>query len=113
MTTKEVATMVASIGLPYAYYQFPNETQREPPFVCFFFTDNNDMMADNTNYTDTRTLAIEFYSSQKDFSQESEIRSILRSKSLPFTQSSDYLADEHLYITIFTTEVILDDGEQD
>lgn len=111
MTTKEVATMVASIGLPYAYYEFPDDTQRDPPFVCFLFTDNNDMLADNENYTDTRTLVIEFYSGQKDFSTESIIRSVLRGAKLPFTQSSDFLADEHLYITIFTTEVILEDGE--
>ena len=108
MTTKEVATMIASIGLPYAYYEFPDDTQREPPFVCFFFTGNNDMMADNENYTDTRTLAVELYASEKDFAHESTIRSTLKSKGLTFTQESDFLADEHLYITIFTTEVIID-----
>lgn len=111
MTTAEVATMVASIGLPYAYYEFPDDTQREPPFVCFFFTDNNDMMADNQNYTDTRTLVIELYTRQKDFTTESTIRGILNSNELPFSQESDFLTDEHLYITIFTTEVIVTNGE--
>lgn len=107
MTTQDVATMVASIGLPYAYYEFPDNTALEPPFVCFLFTDNNDMKADNINYTDQRTLVIELYTAQKDFIYESLIRSVLNSHELPFSQASDYLAGEHLYITTFTTEVVI------
>ena len=107
MTTQDVATMVASIGLPYAYYEFPDNTALEPPFVCFFFTDNNDMKADNINYTDQRTLVIELYTAQKDFIFESLIRSVLNSYELPFSQASDFLAGEHLYITTFTTEVVI------
>lgn len=107
MTTQDVATMVASIGLPYAYYEFPDNTALEPPFVCFLFTDNNDMKADNINYTDQRTLVIELYTAQKDFIFESLIRSVLNSYELPFSQASDYLAGEHLYITTFTTEVVI------
>ena len=107
MTTQDVATMVASIGLPYAYYEFPDNTALEPPFVCFLFTDNNDMKADNINYTDQRTLVIELYTAQKDFIFESLIRSALNSYELPFSQASDYLAGEHLYITTFTTEVVI------
>ena len=112
MTTSDVATMVAGIGLPYAYYEFPDDTSREPPFVCFMFTDNNDLKADNQNYTDTRTLVIELYTRQKDFTYENTIRGILNAKELPFSQSSDFLTDEHLYITIFTTEVFITNGGQ-
>lgn len=108
MTTQEVATMVASIGLPYAYYEFPDDTALEPPFVCFLYTDQNDMKADNINYTDQRTLVIELYTAQKDFIFESLIRSVLNAHELPFSQASDFLTGEHLYITTFTTEVIID-----
>lgn len=108
MTTQEVATMVASIGLPYAYYEFPDNTALEPPFVCFLFAGNNDMKADNINYTDQRTLVIELYAAQKDYNYESIIRSVLNSYELPFSQASDFLTGEHLYITTYTTEVIID-----
>ena len=111
MTTKQIATMVATIGLPYAYYEFPDDTALEPPFVCFMLTENNDFKADNRNYTDQRTLVIELYTAQKDFIFESLIRSVLNSNELPFSQASDFLESEHIYITTFTTEVILTDGE--
>ena len=111
MTTQEVATMIASIGLDYAYYEFPDDTAHEPPFVCFLFTDNNDMQADNINYTDQRTLVVELYTRQKDFDLEADVRDVLNANELPFRQASDFLTDEHLYITTFTTEVILENGE--
>lgn len=112
MTTKEVAQMVASINapnnLPYAYYEFPDNTELEPPFLCFMYTDSNDMMADNQNYTDQRTLVIELYTKQKDLALESAVRSVLISNNLPFRMSSEFLSSEQLYITLFTTEVIID-----
>ena len=33
MSYEDIATMIESIGLPYAYYQFPEGTGQEPPFV--------------------------------------------------------------------------------
>lgn len=99
--------MVASIGLPYAYYEFPDDTEREPPFVAFMYTDNNDMHADNINYTDTRTLVVELYTRQKDLALEKTVRTVLNNNELPFRMSSDFLEDEGLYITLFTTEVYI------
>ena len=37
MTQISVAEMIESIGLPYAYYQFDEDTAQAPPFVVFFF----------------------------------------------------------------------------
>ena len=51
MTSKEIAQMVKEIGLPYAYYQFPNDTEQPTPFVCFYIENNDDMYADDKNYT--------------------------------------------------------------
>ena len=38
MTRQEVAQMIAEMGIPYAYYQFPHGTEQAPPFVCFFYS---------------------------------------------------------------------------
>ena len=43
MTYKEIAAMIESIGLPYAYYQFPEGTVQEPPFVVFFYSNIDDL----------------------------------------------------------------------
>lgn len=111
MTTKQVADMVAEIGLPYAYYAFPDDTQREPPFVAFLFTDNNDVFADDLNYIDKRTLVIELYTDEKDFTLEEAVRGVLNAHNQTFTQASARIDSEQMFVTTFTTEVILTDGE--
>lgn len=107
MTYAEVASMVAEIGLDYAYYEFPDDTQKQLPFVCFLFTGSDDAYADNINYVDKRTLVIELYTRNKDFETEETVRGVLLSHKLAFTQADDYLHDEQCYITTFTTQVII------
>lgn len=107
MTTEEVASIVASIGLPYTYYEFPDGTAIEPPYVAYIYTDSNDMMADNINYTDLRTMVIELYTRNKDLALEKQVRDVLINNELSFRMASAYLNDEHLYITTYTTEVYI------
>ena len=107
MTTRQVADMVSEIGLPYAYYAFPDDTERELPFVVFMYTDNNDFIADNKNYSEVRTLVVELYTQEKDFNLEQTVRSLLKNHDMPFYQQSEYLNDERCWITTFTTEVVL------
>lgn len=111
MTTTQVAQVVSSIGLPFAYYEFPDDTQREPPFVAFMFTDGDDMYADDSNYQDIRRLVIELYTAEKDFTWENTVRGVLNTNNMPFQMGSAYLDDEHVYITTFTTEVVITNGE--
>lgn len=111
MTTKQVATMISGIGLPYAYYEFTDDTAKEPPFICFMFTDNNDTFADNENYTDQQTLVVELYTAEKSYDLENAVRSVLNQNGLPFIVNYARIDDEQLYIATFTTEVIITHGE--
>ena len=106
MTTQEVASMVAEIGLPYAYYQF-NETAQEPPFVCFFYSRDNDFKADNANYQKIEHLIIELYTDNKDFELESTVETVLSFHGLVWTRSETQLDSERMYEVIFETEVII------
>ena len=73
MTHKEVNLMVKSMGLPYAYYQFPENTAQAPPFICFFYSGTNDLYADQENYQRIEQLNIELYTTRKDFAKEEAI----------------------------------------
>lgn len=107
MTRQEVATMVASIGLPYAYYQFSEDTAQPCPFICFYYTGSDDMSADNINYAKVERLVIELYTDEKDFTNEDAVAAALNSYGLFFTKSEVYIATERMYETIFESEVIL------
>lgn len=111
MTYKQVAEMVSSIGVPYAYYQFPNNTGIAPPFVCFYFNSSNDFAADNTNYQRIRQLSLELYTDNKDFALEQTVENILNQNGLVYSREETYLDSERMYMVTFMTEIIITEGE--
>lgn len=107
MTYKEVATMINSIGIPYAYYQFPDGTGQACPFICFFFSDSNDLAAENTNYQKIRLLNIELYTDNKDFALEETVENVLNSNGLVYDRSESYLDSERMFMVVYTTDILV------
>lgn len=110
MTTQDVASMVASVGIPTAYYQFPDNTGQEPPFICFYFPGDNDFKADNINYAKINRLIIELYTDSKDFALEAAVEQVLKDNELAFIRSETYIDSERMYEVIFETQVIITEG---
>lgn len=107
MTYKEIAEMIAEIGLPYAYYEFPDNTEQNPPFVCFYFPESDDFYADNQNYVGIQRLFVELYADNKDFTLESTVEGVLRSRGLTFRKSESYITSERMLQTLYEMEVII------
>lgn len=107
MTYKQIASMVSSIGLPYAYYQFPEGTAQAPPFVVFFYADTDDVFADDTNYQRIATLNIELYTSEKDFATEETIEQILANINLTYYKEENYIDSEQMWQIAYEMEVII------
>lgn len=107
MTYKEIADMIAEIGLPNAYYEFPDNTEQNPPFVCFYFPESDDFFADNQNYVGIRRLYVELYADNKDFTLESTVEGVLRSHGLTFRKSESYITSERMLQTLYEMEVII------
>lgn len=107
MTTKEVAAMVAEIGVPYAYYQFPEGTEQETPFICFFYSYNNDVKADNSNYQKIEHLIIELYTDNKDFDLERRVESVLESHDMVWSREEEWIGSERMLEVVFEMDVII------
>lgn len=107
MTYKEIAAMVASVGVPYAYYQFDEGTAKAPPFICFFYPGSDDMIADNTNYQAIRPLTIELYTENKDFALEATVETILNENGIPFTRNEVFIDTERMYQITYFSEVVI------
>lgn len=107
MTRKEIAEMIETIGVKYAYYQFPEGTNVAPPFICFYYTGSNDVLADNTNYQRIDTLIIELYTDTKDFTLESSVEAVLNLNGLVFNKAEQYIDTEQLFEQIYTADVII------
>ena len=108
MTPQEVNTLIESVGIPYAYHQFADDTGQQPPFICFFYGDSADLAADNTNYARIEPLYIELYTDEKDFALEKQIETLLNANDLVFRKEQTYLDDERMHETIYTTDIIME-----
>lgn len=109
MTHTEVATMIASIGLPYAYYEFPDDTEQEPPFVVFYYPQSDDLYADNQNYVGITQLNIELYTDEKDFDLESTVESVLAESGLTYTKMETRIDTERMWQILYQMEVIINE----
>lgn len=107
MTYQEVKQMVESIGIPYAYYQFPEGTDQPCPFICFYFTGSNDLAADDTNYQRIRPLAIELYTDNKDFTLENTVEAVLNQHGFVYARDESYIDTERMNMVTYTIEVII------
>lgn len=108
MTPQEVNTMVESVGIPSAYYQFADDTGQQPPFICFFYDNSNDMPADNINYVRVERLYIELYTDQKDFALESKAEKTLNDNGIVFAKSQDYIDTERMHVTVYESDIVLE-----
>lgn len=112
MTYKEVNTVLASIGIDYAYDHFTDDTGHELPFICFMYSNSSDLEADNINYQKIRALDIELYTKNKDFELEETVESVLNENGFVYTKEETYIESERMYEVIFHTSVaISDEGE--
>lgn len=108
MTTAEVASMIGSIGLDYAYYQFPEASGQAPPFVLFYYPEDNDFVADGCNYVKKCSLIIELYTDNKDFEMEAAVETVLKNNGFVYSRAEQYIDSERMYEVIYSTEVIID-----
>lgn len=107
MTYQEVATMVAETGFPTAYYQFPEGTEQATPFICFYFSENNDMLADNSNYQKIEHLIIELYTDNKSFTAEAAVEQVLSDHDMVWTRSETQIDSERMYEVVYEMDVII------
>ena len=111
MTYEEIKTMVAGIGLPWAYYEFEEGTAEAPPFICYFFPERDDFYADNQNYSHIETLRVELYTAEKDFDTEATVEAALQGAGMTYTADEDRIDDEQLYMKAYEMEVVINGGQ--
>lgn len=113
MTIKEIATMVASFSLPYAYHHFDEEQQRtlKPPYVRWYFNGIDDLYADNINFQRVQELRIELYTDFKDFEREAVIEGVLAENGWAYDKIDSYLDSEKVYVTTYAGDIIIEEEE--
>lgn len=107
MLYTEVADMVESFGLPWAYRTFSQATKKAPPYVVYYYTGNDDMFADNINYQEIVGLRIELYTVNKEFGIERTLETILKQNEIAYSKDESYIDDQNMYMIVYESEVVI------
>lgn len=109
MTHDDIASMLAGIGLPYAYDQFrKEEAPAGPPFICFLYENSDDFLADDSNYQRITRLTVELYVDAPDWAKEAAVETALSGSGLVYSKDGPrYIDGERMYQTTWETEVVL------
>lgn len=107
MTHEEIASMIASINLPFTYYSFPEKEAPELPYVLFYYPGNAAESADNEEWGNVTALNLELYTKEKSFDDEKKVESVLKETGFPFIKSETYLNDEHMFEVLYEMEVVI------
>lgn len=109
MTRQEVATLLTSAQFPIAYRAFPiGKAPTSPPFVLYFYDENDDLMADDTNYVNIVNLVVELYTSgEREFTSEATLESKLKANHLTYSKNEEYIDDISMYRITYEMEVII------
>lgn len=107
MTRAELIQILDQIGLPYAYYSFPEEAVPAPPYFIYYFAGTDNFGADNMVYANIYNLTIELFTQNKDFNSEAAIEAALNSGKLFWNKTELYIEAENSYETLYEMEVLI------
>ena len=107
VTYTKIAEMISSLDIPYAYYQFPEGTAQPTPFICFYYSNERGVKADNVNYAEIVNLTIELYTDNKRFDLEQRINDLLTENEISFSKYESYIDTEKMLMQTYEMEVIL------
>ena len=106
MSYEQIATMINSIGLPYAYFSFPENEAPALPYIVYHYPSNEDFGADNTNYVSIDNVSIELYTENKDFTTESTVETVLNANGFYYSKTESYLRTERMYMVLYEVQAI-------
>ena len=107
MRYAKVTNILANIGLPLAYREFKDQTQKVLPYIVYYYDGNDDMYADNINYQEITVLRIELYTKDKDFATERMVETALRNAGIAYSKDEVFIEDQKMYEIIYESEVVI------
>ena len=115
MTYQQIYNMLSSIRLntvstatiPAVVTAWPINEVPGFPYIVITYPENDDIIADNINFIKRVQCNIELYTENKTPDIEALVEATLASNALQYNKTSAYLDSEHMYQTLYITEVIL------
>lgn len=96
--------LLESSGLPVAYLKWDDPP--EPPYLVYLFVEDNDLVADDSNYASIGSWQVELYGIRKDPAAEAAVESALRSAGLVWQKREAYVEAEDMHQVLYLFDMI-------
>ena len=97
----EVLSILAEIGLPFAYHHFAEGESPDPPFICYLTPGSDNFAADGKVYYKIDEYHIELYTDRKDPELEDSVEAVLDGHGVFYDKSEVWIESEKLYEVLF------------
>lgn len=101
----ELLSILADIGLPFAYDHFAEGESPEPPFLCYLLPNADNFSADGRVYFKVNEVHLELYTDTKDLSVERKLEAVLDKHGVYYSRSEIWIESEKLYEVLYTFEM--------
>ena len=105
MTIEELAAMLQSTGIPFAYDHFAEGESPSPPFICYLLPGSDNFAADGQVYYRINQVRIELYTDSKDLTVEGKVEKALDDAGIFYNKSEVWIESEKLYEVLYSFEV--------
>lgn len=111
MRLQDIDGLIASIGLPYAYYAFKKPVNggvaQAPPYVVYLSPGRSDFFADDSNYQGILDLNIELYTKTKRYDLEAQVEAVLAANGLTYGKVETFIDSDGVFMITYSTEVLI------
>lgn len=90
-------------NIPFAYRAFPEGTTTAPPFICYFSTGSDNLIADGSVYYSATPIRLELYTQDKSVETERAVEAALQGYA--WSKDETYIDSERCYLIIYEFEV--------
>lgn len=104
MTLEKFYKMLETIGLPIAYYAFPEGEAPKLPFLIYFEMGTDNFAADGIAYHEIKRMSVELYIQRRDLKLEQTIENTFTQNGIFWNKEFTYLDSEKCYEIIYEME---------
>lgn len=98
----DVLSILAEIGLPFAYHHFAEGESPAPPFICYLTPGSDNFAADGKVYYKIDEYHIELYTDRKDPELEDSVEAVLDGHGVFYDKSEVWIESERLYEVMYS-----------
>ena len=98
---EKLVSMIAEMGLSFAYDHFAEGESPEPPFLCYLIPGSDNFAADGKVYHKGANVNVEIYTDKKDPALEKKVEDVLDAHEVFYNKSETWIGSEHLYEALY------------